>query len=98
MRSELRIDSQFMLNSQVQSEANQALELIVKKWVPMDVEDALELLGPNFRHRGLRQYAVNRLRQSPDSDLQLYLLQLVQALKYEPFEDVPFDDNIAIGM
>ncbi len=48
------------------------------KWAPMDVEDALELLGPSFRHAGVRQYAVNRLHKSPDADLQMYLLQLVQ--------------------
>ena len=49
----------------------------------MDVEDALELLGPSFKHPGVRKYAVSRMRSSPDNDLQLYLLQLVQALKYE---------------
>lgn len=63
-------------------EAAQALDLI-NKWTPMDVEDALELLGPSFKHPGLRHYAVTRLRQASDGDLQLYLLQLVQALKYE---------------
>lgn len=68
-------------------EAKQALDLI-NKWAPMDVEDALELLGPAFTHPGLRQYAVNRLRQASDEDLQLYLLQLVQALKYERINEV----------
>ena len=56
-----------------------ALDLIAK-WAPMDVEDALELLGPSFRHAGVRQYAVNRLHKSPDDDLQMYLLQLVQVV------------------
>ena len=63
-------------------EATQALDLI-HKWTPMDVEDALELLGPSFKHPGLRHYAVTRMREASDGDLQLYLLQLVQALKYE---------------
>ena len=63
-------------------EAAQALDLI-NKWTPMDVEDALELLGPSFKHPGLRHYAVTRLREASDGDLELYLLQLVQALKYE---------------
>lgn len=31
-------------------------------------------------------YAITRLKQAPDDDLVLYLLQLVQALKYENFE------------
>lgn len=49
----------------------------------MDVNDALELLGPSFTHPAVRYYAVARLKQAPDEDLFLYLLQLVQALKYE---------------
>lgn len=68
----------------VNHEANQALELI-HKWAPMDVVDALELLGPTFKNPGVRRYAVSRLKSSKDDDLQLYLLQLVQALKYENF-------------
>lgn len=54
----------------------------------MDVEDALELLSPNFQHPALRRYAITRLKQAQDDDLVLYLLQLVQALKYENFEDI----------
>ena len=65
------------VNWNVPGEAMLALDLIVK-WAPMDVEDALELLGPSFRHSGVRQYAVDRLQRSPDDDLQMYLLQLVQ--------------------
>ena len=65
------------VNWNVANEAVLALDLI-GKWAPMDVEDALELLGPSFRHAGVRQYAVNRLHKSPDDDLQMYLLQLVQ--------------------
>lgn len=55
----------------------------MQQWAPMDVEDALELLSRNFTHPTVRQYAVTRLQQAPDEDLLLYLLQLVQALKYE---------------
>jgi Phosphoinositide 3-kinase family, accessory domain (PIK domain) len=32
----------------------------------MDVEDALELLSPNFSHPAVRKYAVSRLSQAPD--------------------------------
>ena len=74
------------INWSVKSEATQALDL-VHKWTPTDYEDALELLGPSFKNRGLRQYAVNRLRQAPDAELQLFLLQLVQALKYEKISE-----------
>lgn len=36
-------------------------------------------------------YAITRLKQAPDDDLVLYLLQLVQALKYENFDDIEVD-------
>ncbi|XP_052794304.1 phosphatidylinositol 3-kinase catalytic subunit type 3-like isoform X2 [Mya arenaria] len=68
-------------------EVKQALELL-GSWSPMDVEDALELLTPTFSHPAVRKYAVNRLRQADDDDLLLYLLQLVQALKYENFDEI----------
>jgi phosphatidylinositol 3-kinase len=45
----------------------------------MDVQDALELLGPTFTHAAVRAYAVTRLRQAPDevSD-EMILLYTVQ--------------------
>lgn len=70
------------VNWESKKEVNETLDMLVK-WAPMDPEDALELLGPNFKHPEIRTYAVTRLRQASDTDLQLYLLQLVQALKYE---------------
>ncbi|CAF4384814.1 unnamed protein product, partial [Adineta steineri] len=65
-----------------EEEVKQALDLL-QQWVTMDTEDALELLGPSYHHPKVRSYAVSRLRQAPDDDLLLYLLQLVQALRYE---------------
>lgn len=73
------------VNWSIASENRQAIELL-NRWAPMDVEDALELLSPNFTHPVVRKYAVTRLKQACDEDLLLYLLQLVQALKYENFE------------
>ena len=67
---------------QDQSEARQAVQLL-PKWTEIDVDDALELLGPTFDNEAVRAYAVDRLRQSDDDELLLYLLQLVQALKFE---------------
>ncbi|XP_053963290.1 phosphatidylinositol 3-kinase catalytic subunit type 3 [Anastrepha ludens] len=75
------------INWEIQHEVMQALSLLAK-WEPMDVEDALELLSPVFTHPGVRRYAISRLAQAPDEDLLLYLLQLVQALKYENFDDI----------
>lgn len=67
---------------QDQSEARQAVQLL-PRWTEIDVDDALELLGPTFDNPAVRAYAVDRLRESDDEELLLYLLQLVQALKFE---------------
>lgn len=70
-----------------QNEVRQAISMM-RIWVPMDVEDALELLSSNFTHPAVRKYAISRLQQAPDEDILLYLLQLVQALKYENLKDI----------
>ncbi|KAL3954809.1 hypothetical protein ACCO45_010372 [Purpureocillium lilacinum] len=65
-----------------QSESKQAIQ-VLGRWTEIDVDDALELLGPSFDNPAVRSYAVDRLRKADDEELLLYLLQLVQALKYE---------------
>uniref|UniRef100_A0A8C1A1F9 Phosphatidylinositol 3-kinase catalytic subunit type 3 n=1 Tax=Cyprinus carpio carpio TaxID=630221 RepID=A0A8C1A1F9_CYPCA len=75
------------VNWDLPQEAKQALELL-GKWRPMDVEDSLELLSSHFTNPTVRRYAVARLQQADDEDLLMYLLQLVQALKYENFNDI----------
>ncbi|CAG5083173.1 Similar to pik3c3: Phosphatidylinositol 3-kinase catalytic subunit type 3 (Xenopus laevis) [Cotesia congregata] len=75
------------VNWKVAGEERQALEMLAS-WSPPDPEDALELLGPAFTHPAVRRYAIARLNQANDDDLMLYLLQLVQALKYENFESI----------
>lgn len=64
------------------SEIKAAVSLI-PKWTEIDVDDALELLGPGVHNMEVRAYAVDRLEAADDEELQLYLLQLVQALKFE---------------
>ena len=73
---------------------------ILPKWTEIDVDDALELLGPTFEHPAVRAYAVDRLRKADDDELLLYLLQLVQALKFEKVsleknEDASLDSTLA---
>ncbi|KAK3121381.1 hypothetical protein QOZ80_8BG0651910 [Eleusine coracana subsp. coracana] len=63
-------------------EAKQAIELI-GKWETIDVADALELLSPDFESDEVRGYAVSILERADDEELQCYLLQLVQALRFE---------------
>lgn len=73
-----------------EKEEKQALDLL-EKWIPIEVDDALELLSSNFKHSTVRRYGVARLRQASDEDLVLYLLQLVQALKYEDPREIMGD-------
>ncbi|KAL2180901.1 kinase-like domain-containing protein [Thermothelomyces heterothallicus CBS 202.75] len=82
-----------------QSESRQASQ-ILGKWTDIDVDDALELLGPTFDNSAVRAFAVDRLRKADDQELLLYLLQLVQALKYEhispqPGHEVTQDSSLA---
>ena len=48
-----------------QSEARQAVQLL-PKWTEIDIDDALELLGPSFDNPSVRAYAVDRLHKAPD--------------------------------
>ena len=70
------------------SEARQAVQLL-PKWTEIDIDDALELLAPTFDNQAVRAYAVDRLREADDEELLLYLLQLVQALKFERISPEP---------
>mmetsp|Transcript_10527 Transcript_10527/g.19403 ORF Transcript_10527/g.19403 Transcript_10527/m.19403 type:complete len:960 (+) Transcript_10527:2548-5427(+) len=67
-----------------ESEARQAEELL-GLWATIDIADALRLLGgePEFRSPTVRAHAVKILDQASDAELLLYLLQLVQALRYD---------------
>jgi phosphatidylinositol 3-kinase len=71
----------------VDSEVVQAAELLEqwRKRSPIEVSDALKLLGKHvaFQTSLVRSYAIDTLATAPDSELRLYLLQLVQALRYE---------------
>lgn len=91
------------INFNDESETKGCLRLLYK-WVEIDIEDALELLGSNFKNPGVRTYAVERLKKANDSELELYLLQLVQALRYESlmggstdFSIVELNESLAIG-
>ena len=54
------------------TEVKQATELL-SRWTEVDVDDALELLGPTFRNKAVRAYAVERLRKADDDvPLSLY--------------------------
>ncbi|KAI1318132.1 Phosphatidylinositol (PI) 3-kinase [Mortierella claussenii] len=76
------------------AEAKQAVDLL-PTWVDVDVDDALELLGSSFENREVRSYAVAQLRSANDDDLLLFLLQLVQGLKFEQIDNHFGESNLA---
>ncbi|KAF8220972.1 atypical/PIKK/PI3K protein kinase [Tricholoma matsutake] len=65
------------------SEVKQAVEELLPQWTEIDTDDALELLGPGTVDSRVRAFAVKQLARADDDELLLYLLQLVQALKFE---------------
>jgi phosphatidylinositol 3-kinase len=81
----------------VESEVVQAAELLEqwRKRSPIEVTDALKLLGKHvaFQTNLVRDYAIDTLAAASDSELRLYLLQLVQALKYETMELMEHSGN-----
>ncbi|KAL9714216.1 Phosphatidylinositol (PI) 3-kinase [Leucoagaricus gongylophorus] len=64
-------------------EVKQAVEELLPMWTEIDIDDALELLGPSTVDSRVRAFAVKQLSRADDDELLLYLLQLVQALKFE---------------
>ncbi|CAG8433683.1 11263_t:CDS:10 [Ambispora gerdemannii] len=74
------------------TEAKQAVDLL-SQWADIDVDDSLELLGANFVNRAVRGYAVGQLQKADDDELLLYLLQLVQAFKFENISEKSSSSN-----
>lgn len=87
-------------------EVRQAVEELLPSWTDIEMQDALELLGPGeaFRDKRVKAYAVKQISRADDDvrafhmdiihggcimltrrvkELMLYLLQLVQALKFD---------------
>lgn len=62
------------LNWEISGEVKQAIALL-PDWQPMDIEDALELLSPQFQHPDVRRYAVSRLQQAPDEVRKIILYE-----------------------
>ncbi|RLN94396.1 hypothetical protein BBJ28_00013147 [Nothophytophthora sp. Chile5] len=65
-------------------EVKQATDLL-SQWCEIDIADALKLLGreKEFKHEIVRHFAVSTLATAKNEDLLDFLLQLVQALRYE---------------
>ncbi|TMW66356.1 hypothetical protein Poli38472_004121 [Pythium oligandrum] len=67
-----------------ETEVKQATDLL-HQWCEIDIADALKLLGRDkeFKHDVVRNFAVSTLARAKNEDLQDFLLQLVQAMRYE---------------
>ncbi|OHT01713.1 phosphatidylinositol 3-kinase catalytic subunit alpha, beta, delta [Tritrichomonas foetus] len=81
----------FTLLSINYSDPSQVVEIpnILKIWAKPKPTEALALLDAKFPDRNIREYAVQCLEEFTDNEIMLYLLQLVQALKYELYNDSP---------
>ncbi|KAL3315094.1 Phosphatidylinositol 3-kinase catalytic subunit type 3 [Cichlidogyrus casuarinus] len=66
---------------------NEALGLL-KTWPEIESENVIGLLSKHFSHDICRNFAVQRLKNVKDEELDLYLYQLVQALRYELMKNV----------
>ena len=76
---------------------DQALDLLAEweKMSTIDINDALQMLSADFTHPKVRMAAARRIAVADDNELVGYLLQLVQALRYEPVaSDAPANDSL----
>lgn len=55
-------------------EVRQALTLLMQ-WAPMDVEDALELLSPNFTHPTVRRFV--QILKEFNSSIIIFIILLI---------------------
>jgi len=69
--------------------ANQELQKIFKNTVGVTIVQAIEFLSGSYVNEVIREFAVSVLRKATYHDISYYLLQLIQALKYEKNIDNP---------
>lgn len=75
-----------LLKSVVWEDANESQHIsdIMKSWPSIEVEDALELLSESFQGNSIvRDFAVQQLQTADDKYIKMYLLQLIQALRFD---------------
>lgn len=70
---------------------DEVLELM-GTWSTPALAEALELLAPELTEPMVRGYAVGILKLASDRELQMFLLQLVQAIRYEPEDHSPLSE------
>ena len=68
---------------------NQELQKIFRNTVGVTIVQAIEFLSGRYVNEVIREFAVNVLKNATFTDISYYLLQLIQALKYEKNIDNP---------
>ena len=68
---------------------NQELQKIFKNVTNVSIVQAIELLSGSYTNEIIREFAVSVLKKASYTDISYYLLQLIQALKYEKNIDNP---------
>ena len=66
--------------------------LYIKRWAPLQVEDAIGLLDCRFPDLLIRELAINTLNKTSDENIELYMMQLCQCLFYENYLINPLAD------
>ncbi|CCE62384.1 hypothetical protein TPHA_0C02310 [Tetrapisispora phaffii CBS 4417] len=79
-------------NLNEEGERTEVLDLM-DSWVEIGIDDTIELLGSEYKNISIRAYAVNRLKKATDKELELYLLQLVQAVCFESLTTLTDESN-----
>lgn len=81
----------FFLQSTDWSDPNQRVEAhkLLSLWAAPAVETCLQLLDVNFGDSAVRAYATHHLSRLPASQLEPFLLQLTQCLKFELYHHSP---------
>ncbi len=63
------------------------LHRLLNMWQCFSATDALTLLGPSFADPAVRSFAVTRLDSWTDDEMRIYMLQLTNSLRHEPYHD-----------
>jgi len=62
-------------------------QALLESWTPLDQDHAMGLLESKFADERVRSFGVSCLEKLRDDELQQYLLQFVQALKFDSYVD-----------
>eukprot|EP01130_Rhizamoeba_saxonica_P000257 TRINITY_DN10235_c0_g1_i1.p1 TRINITY_DN10235_c0_g1~~TRINITY_DN10235_c0_g1_i1.p1 ORF type:complete len:1064 (+),score=229.29 TRINITY_DN10235_c0_g1_i1:285-3476(+) len=67
------------------SNNNQVREFhrIINSWQPLDPAEAIIFLDAKYTDSKVREFALNCMKDMSDAELETYLLQLIQTVKYE---------------